>query len=132
MACLPEVLADRFCPFAVSFGNHPLLRSVAPNQRNQAMTKADIIERISSGTGLTKIETEVVVNGFIAVVIAALKRGDSVKIRGFGSFKPQHRPARTARNPVTKAEVTVAARYVPIFKPSKDLRAAVDRSLSSK
>ena len=130
-SCLSEVPADRFRHFAVSVRDYPLPHSAAPNQPDQDVTKAEIIERVSSGTGLTRIETEVVVNGFIAVVVAALKRGDSVKIRGFGSFRPQHRPARTARNPVTKAEVKVAARYVLVFKPSKELRSAVNRSLSS-
>ena len=65
------------------------------------MTKADIIERISSGTGLTKLETEAVVNGFISIVKESLLDGERVDLRGFGSFGVQHRAARTARNPRT-------------------------------
>lgn len=93
------------------------------------MTKADIIERIASGTGLTKIETEAVVNGFIATVIKALTQGEGVELRGFGSFRTQHRAARTARNPRTKEIVEIDARYVPVFKASKDFRDAVDEAM---
>ena len=95
------------------------------------MTKADIIERIADGTGLTKIETEAVVNGFIATVIKALTQGDGVELRGFGSFRAQHRAARTARNPRTGEVVEIEARYVPVFKASKDFREAVDEALQA-
>lgn len=90
------------------------------------MTKADLVDRIANGTGLTKIETEAVVNGFIATVIQALIDGESVELRGFGSFRVQHRAARTARNPRTKEKVEIAERDVPVFKPSKDFREAVN------
>lgn len=93
------------------------------------MTKADIVERIASGTGLTKIETEAVVNGFIATVIKALTQGQGVELRGFGSFRTQHRAARTARNPRTKEIVHIDARYVPVFKASRDFRDAVDEAM---
>ena len=96
------------------------------------VTKADIIERIASGTGLTKIETEAVVNGFIATVIKALTQGEGVELRGFGSFRAQHRAARTARNPRTKEIVEIEARYVPVFKASKDFRDAVDEAMKQK
>ena len=95
------------------------------------MTKADIIDQIASGTGLTKIETEAVVNGFIATVIEALLQGEKVELRGFGSFRPQHRAARIARNPRTKEIVEIDARYVPAFKASKDFRAAVDEAMKA-
>ncbi|MCK9410403.1 MAG: HU family DNA-binding protein, partial [Bacteroidetes bacterium] len=51
------------------------------------MTKADIVDVIASGTGLTKVETEAVVDGFIQTVIASLRDGKNIEIRGFGSFK---------------------------------------------
>ncbi len=93
------------------------------------MNKADIIDRVAEGTGLTKIETEAVVNGFIHTVIDAMKEGKSIELRGFGTFKIQHRAPRTARNPRTNEELQVPARYVPVFKPSKDFRNAVEREL---
>lgn len=91
------------------------------------MNKADIIDRIATGTGLTKIETEAVVNGFIHTVIDAMKEGHSIELRGFGTFKIQHRAPRTARNPRTNEELQVPARHVPVFKPSKDFRGEVER-----
>lgn len=90
------------------------------------MTKSDLIDRIASGTGLTKIETEAVVNGLLTTVTQALVEGDSVELRGFGAFRVQPRASRTTRNPVTKTLVEIEARHVPVFKASKDLRDAVD------
>lgn len=90
------------------------------------MTKSDIVDRIAAGTGLTKIETEAVVNGFIATVMDALTEGESIELRGFGTFRVQHRAPRTARNPRTNEEVPVEERYVPNFKASRDFRDAVD------
>ena len=95
------------------------------------MTKADIIERISGGTGLTKVETEAVVNGFISVVKDSLLDGERVDLRGFGSFGVQYRAARTARNPRTNQPVHVPETYVPFFKPSREFRKNVDRSVTS-
>ena len=95
------------------------------------MTKAEIIDRIAHGTGLTKIETEAVVEGFIATLKAALKEGRRVDLRGFGTFKVQQRAARTARNPRTNQEVEVAAHYVPVFKASRELQKAVDTALQA-
>ena len=90
------------------------------------MTKADIVDRIATGTGLTKIETEAVVNGFMSTVADALAEGERIELRGFGSFQVRHRAARKARNPHTQAVVDVPAQYVPVFRPSRDLREAVD------
>ncbi len=95
------------------------------------MTKADIIDRIATGTGLTKIETEAVVNGFITTVMDALKDGDGIELRGFGSFRVQHRKARKARNPQTNEEMRIGPRYVPVFRPSSELRKDVDRAMKS-
>jgi DNA-binding protein HU-beta len=95
------------------------------------VTKADIVDRIATGTGLTKIETEAVVNGFITTLIEALNEGDGIELRGFGSFRVQHRKARKARNPQTNEEVRIGPRYVPVFRPSKELRRMVDTSMKA-
>lgn len=95
------------------------------------MTKSDIIDRIAAGTGLTKIETEAVVNGFITTVTDALKEGEGIELRGFGSFRVQHRKARKARNPHTNEEMRIGPRYVPVFRPSSELRKDVDRLMKS-
>lgn len=93
------------------------------------MTKADIVDIISSGTGLTKVETEAVVDGFIQTVIASLRDGKNIEIRGFGSFKVKKRKGRMARNPRTGQQVPVDDHYVPIFKVSKELKAVVNDNL---
>ncbi len=93
------------------------------------MTKADIVDVIASGTGLTKVETEAVVDGFIQTVISSLRDGKNIEIRGFGSFKVKKRKGRVARNPRTGEQVQVDEHYVPIFKVSKDLKAVVNENL---
>ena len=93
------------------------------------MTKADIIDQISDGTGLTKLETEAVVNGFMTVIKAELKQGGRIDLRGFGSFTVQHRAARTARNPRTNTPVHVPATFIPAFKASKEFRKEVDEAM---
>lgn len=86
------------------------------------MTKADIIDRVATGTGLTKIETEAVINGFISVIKESLMDEERIEIRGFGSFRVQERAPRTARNPRTNEEVMVESCNVPVFKPSQQFR----------
>ncbi|MBM4167997.1 MAG: integration host factor subunit beta [Ignavibacteria bacterium] len=96
------------------------------------MTKADIVDVIASATGLTKVETEAVVDGFISTVINALKEGRNIEIRGFGSFKVKKRKGRIARNPRTGEQVMVDEHWVPLFKVSKDLKHLVDANLKKK
>jgi DNA-binding protein HU-beta len=93
------------------------------------VTKADIVDVIASGTGLTKVETEAVVDGFIQTVIASLRDGKNIEIRGFGSFKVKKRKGRMARNPRTGEQVPVQDHYVPIFKVSKELKTVVNENL---
>jgi DNA-binding protein HU-beta len=94
------------------------------------LTKADIVDVIASATGLTKVETEAVVDGFISTVINSLKEGKNIEIRGFGSFKVKKRRGRMARNPRTGEQVRVDEHYVPLFKVSKELKALVNENLS--
>ena len=51
------------------------------------MTKADIVDKVAEGTGLTKLETEAIIEGFFKTVIEALKEGNGIEIRGFGTYK---------------------------------------------
>ena len=90
------------------------------------MTKGDLIDILAEGTGLTKVETGAVVDGLFATMKYALKKGDSIDIRGFGRFKVVQRKARTARNPKTGEEIFVPARKVPVFRCSKDLRNSIN------
>ncbi len=86
------------------------------------MTKADLVDRVTSLGDLTRRDGEVIVDVLFDSVIGALKSGDKVEIRGFGSFRTRQRQARIGRNPKTGAKVDVSAKKVPFFKPSKELR----------
>ncbi len=93
------------------------------------MTKADIVDKVARGTGLTKLETEAIIEGFLNTVIQALKEGNRIEIRGFGSYKVKKKNARMARNPRTGEQVEVEEHYVPVFKFSRDFKKAVDRGM---
>src|SRR5690554_1939845 len=93
------------------------------------MTKADIVDIISSSVGLTKVETEAVVNGFLETVMDAMKRGETIELRGFGSFKVVKRAQRVARNPKTNEEVIVPEQFVPMLKVSREFKEAVNESM---
>ena len=89
------------------------------------MTKADIVDQISERTGLTKKDVAETVDCFLNAVAKALADGHHIEIRGFGTFKVRERRARRARNPRSGEEVMVPAKLVPVFKPSKELKAHI-------
>jgi integration host factor beta subunit len=95
------------------------------------MTKSDIVDRIAQATGLTKLETEVVVDGFLKTVIDALCRDEHIELRGFGTFRVKERAPRTGRNPRTGEVVELDGQFVPHFKVSRELRQIVDQSIKS-
>lgn len=95
------------------------------------MTKADIVNQIAEATGLTKTDTAAVVEGFLASVTSAMQQGEHIEIRGFGTFKVVTRASRTGRNPKTGDVVKIPQRPVPVFKPSRELRANVESNTLS-
>lgn len=86
------------------------------------MTKADVIARVASQTGLSKVDVREVVEGFLDAVKFSLKKEDPLEIRGFGTFYVVNRAPRTARNPRTGDEVKIPSRKQPVFKPSKEIK----------
>jgi integration host factor subunit beta len=86
------------------------------------MTKADLVEEVSKVTELTRKDSEVIVDTLFESVIKALRTGDKLEVRGFGSFRVRQRNARVGRNPKTGEKVEVPAKRVPYFKPSKELK----------
>lgn len=94
------------------------------------MTKSEIIDIVAQGTGLTKVETSAVVDGFLATINYALATGDSVTLRGFGSFRVVERKGRVGVNPKTGKEMRVPPHKSPVFRASKDLRRAVDSGIA--
>lgn len=91
------------------------------------MTKADLVEQVAEaiGPGITKKDCALVVDGLLNAIKNAMSDHTHIEIRGFGTFKVRKRRSRMARNPRTGEPVEVPARAVPIFKPSKELRAQV-------
>jgi integration host factor subunit beta len=90
------------------------------------MTKADLVEEVTQLGDLTRRDGEVIVDTIFESVIGALKSGDKIEIRGFGSFRIRQRKPRVGRNPKTGEKVDVPAKRVPYFKPSKELRDLVN------
>jgi integration host factor subunit beta len=89
------------------------------------MTKADLIEQVSQLVEVTRKDSEVIVETIFDSVVRALRAGDKIEIRGFGSFRTRKRQGRVGRNPKTGARVEVPAKTIPFFKPSKELKAQV-------
>lgn len=95
-------------------------------------TKADLVDIVAKGTGITKLETEAIIEGFLRAVIDTLAENKSIEIRGFGSFKVKKRRARQARNPRSGEKVFVPEHYVPAFKFSREFKEMVDKGIKSK
>jgi integration host factor subunit beta len=89
------------------------------------MTKADLVEEIATQTGISRNQTAIIVDQLLDAMSRALSEGRHLEIRGFGTFKVRERRARRARNPRSGSEVLVPAKLVPVFKPSKELKAVV-------
>jgi integration host factor subunit beta len=92
------------------------------------MTKSGLIEEVAKRTPhISKKDTEVVVNTIFDAMIEALRTGDRIEIRGFGSFQVKIREARDGRNPKTGEPVHISAKRTPFFKVGKELKEMVDR-----
>ena len=90
------------------------------------MTKAELVDKVAAAIQLPKHQTDTVVNLFLQCITDALRAGDKVELRGFGSFRLRHRQPRAGRNPKTGDTVQIPAKQVPWFTVGKALRALVD------
>jgi len=86
------------------------------------MTRADLTEAVYQAIGMPVKESDTVVSAMLDSIVRALRSGDKVEIRGFGSFHTRQRGGRTGRNPRTGARVEVPPKRIPFFKPSKEIR----------
>lgn len=86
------------------------------------MNKTELIAAAAEYAGMTKKDTERVLNAAIDAVTAALVQGDRVQVSGFGTFETKVREARIGRNPHTKEAIEIPATRVPGFKASKSLK----------
>ncbi len=94
------------------------------------MTKSELIEVIAARAELTKARAELVVNCVFDAMMSALKHGDGIEIRGFGSFTVRPYKPYAGRNPRTGHPVPVSAKRLPFFKVGKELKELVDQSRS--
>ena len=87
------------------------------------MTKSELIESVASKQKhLPAKDVELAIKHLLELMSETLAGGQRIEIRGFGSFSLHYRPPRTGRNPKTGEPVALAGKYVPHFKPGKDLR----------
>ena len=94
------------------------------------MTKSELIESlIHKQVQLGYRDVELAVRTMLEHMAATLSSGQRIEIRGFGSFSLHFRPARVGRNPKSGDPVMLPAKYVPHFKPGKELRERVNRNI---
>lgn len=91
--------------------------------KNTSMNKAELINKISEDTGITKTQANAALDSFIEAVTKTLKGGGKVTLVGFGTFTISKRKARKGRNPQTGEEISIKARKVARFKAGKELAA---------
>jgi DNA-binding protein HU-beta len=89
------------------------------------MNKSELVMKLAKDTGATKAAAATAVDSIIQTITKALKKGESVSLVGFGTFKTSNRKARKARNPQTGAAITIPKRRVPRFSAGKALKQAV-------
>lgn len=89
------------------------------------MTKADLIDKIASDTGLTKADSSRALEATLNAVKSTLKKNKKVSLVGFGTFSVTKRKARKGRNPRTGEEIKIKASKAPKFTPGKALKEAV-------
>lgn len=96
------------------------------------MTKSELIERLADKMRqVPSKDVEASIKEMLEQMAQTLQKGDRIEIRGFGSFSLHYRAPRVGRNPKTGETVKLDGKYVPHFKPGKELRERVNESLHS-
>ena len=95
------------------------------------MTKAELVDQIAMQTGLTKRQSEEVLELFLTSIVETVQTGGKVELRGFGSFRCRSREPRLGRNPRTAEAVAVPGKRVPVFKAGKQLRERLNPELEA-
>ena len=95
------------------------------------MTKSELIERLGDqARHIPAKELELAIKELLEQMAQTLQKGERIEIRGFGSFSLHYRAPRVGRNPKTGETVKLDGKYVPHFKPGKELRERVDASIA--
>jgi integration host factor subunit beta len=102
------------------------MNRAVPKEFAPSITKSDLVKALSKNQRyLAPKDVEVVVRSLINMLSNSLSSGERIEIRGFGSFNLHYHPSRIGRNPRTGESVKIAGKYVPHFKPGKELRKRV-------
>ena len=99
-----------------------------------SLTRSELISKVAARQSLsllTEKDIELAIKALLEQMVNALAEGQRVEIRGFGSFSLHHRPPRVGRNPKTGESVSVGSKYVPHFKPGKELKERVNQSIEA-
>ena len=95
------------------------------------MTKSELIEKLGDKfSHLSARDVEQSIKEILELMAQSLSKGERIEIRGFGSFSLHYRAPRVGRNPKTGESVELSGKYVPHFKPGKELRERVNLSIA--
>jgi DNA-binding protein HU-beta len=94
------------------------------------MNKADLVDNVAEKAGISKAKATTAVNTAMKSINAALKKGDRVRLIGFGTFSVSPRKARSGRTAQTGATIKIAARKVATFRPGPELKRAISKAES--
>lgn len=86
------------------------------------MNKSELTSAIAQASGVSKKDSERVLNAIVDIMTQELAKGERIQLSGFGTFEVRNREARMGRNPITREAVQIPATRVPAFKPSKNLK----------
>lgn len=92
------------------------------------MTKADIIAKITDQTGIEKADVQATVEKFFDVIKDSMEQGESIYVRGFGSFINKKRAKKVARNISKGTAIVIDEHFIPSFKPSKQFTKRIKES----
>ena len=89
------------------------------------MNKAQLIDRVAEETQVTKAQAERLLDSTLEIIRRSIKKGDEVKLVGFGTFSRAKRKARTGRNPQTGKALKIPAGFFPKFRPGAEFKTLV-------
>lgn len=92
------------------------------------MTRAELISEISQKTGLRKEDVNMVLEAFMKITKEQVSRGESIHLRGFGSFHPKLRKAKIGQIISKRQPIKIPSHYIPAFSPSSNFKKAVKNS----
>lgn len=91
------------------------------------MNKAELISVVSDKTGMSKKDTEVVINAALNTIMETMAEGERVQLVGFGSFEVKKRAERIGRNPATKESIRIPSAKAPVFKAGKAMKETIGK-----